>query len=120
MANGMEGLFIGNAGLMTAQNALNTVANNIANNRVEGYVRQEAMQADMGYNFMKNSAIGKQMMGLGVSIGEITHTRDEFLDKSFRTESGRQAYYNSYQIAINEVEGMYQELDGEADRKSVV
>lgn len=114
MANGMEGLFIGNAGLLTAQHALNTIANNVANNRVEGYVRQEAFQADMGYNFMKNSAIGKQMMGLGVSIGEIIHTRDEFLDRSYRTESGRQTYYDAYNTAISEVENMYQELDGEA------
>lgn len=114
MANGMEGLYIGNAGLLTAQNAINTVANNIANVNSKGYVRQQVILTDNPYNFVKSAAIGNQTVGLGVSMGEIVHARDNFLDKSYRIEASRQAYYDSYHGAIDEVQGLYQELDGEA------
>ena len=36
MANGMEGLFVGNSGLHAAQNAINNSANNIANVNTKG------------------------------------------------------------------------------------
>lgn len=114
MANGMEGLFIGNTALRTAQNAINTSANNLANVNTDGYVRQQVVFADTGYNFFKSAAVSSQSMGLGVSIGEVVRARDIFLDKTYRSESGRQAYYDSYYNAIDEVQSLYQELDGEA------
>lgn len=114
MANGMEGLFVGNSGLHAAQNAINNSANNIANVNTKGYVRQQVVMADAGYNFFKSAAVSDQRMGLGVSIGEIVHARDVFLDKSYREEAGRQAYYDAYANAIEEVQSMYQELEGTA------
>ena len=107
MANGMEGLFVGNSGLHAAQNAINNSANNIANVNTKGYVRQQVVMADAGYNFFKSAAVSDQRMGLGVSIGEIVHARDVFLDKSYREEAGRQAYYDAYANAIEEVQSMY-------------
>ncbi|MCR5389022.1 MAG: flagellar hook-associated protein FlgK [Lachnospiraceae bacterium] len=113
MANGMEGLFIGNAGLRTAQNGLNTTANNIANAQTTGYVRQQVVYKDIGYNFFASASISEQRMGLGASIGEIVHARDVFLDKAYRSEAGRQCYYTAIYNAIDEVQNLYQEIVGE-------
>ena len=41
MANGFGSMYIGASGLQSAQNALNTTANNLANVDTKGYVRQQ-------------------------------------------------------------------------------
>ena len=43
MANGFGSMYIGASGLQSAQNALNTTANNLANVNTEGYVRQQVV-----------------------------------------------------------------------------
>lgn len=114
MANGMEALYVGSSGLRSAQNAINTSANNLANVNTTGYVRQQVLFADKHYNTFAYAAVSTQKVGLGVGIGEIVHARDVFLDKTYRTEAGRQAYYSSYYNAIDEVQSLYQELEGTA------
>lgn len=37
-----------------------------------------------------------QQYGLGVSIGDVVHARDIFLDKSYRQENGRKGFYTSF------------------------
>ena len=49
-----------------------------------------------------------------MGIGEIVHARNVFLDKTYRSEAGRQSYYSSYYNAIDEVQSLYQELEGTA------
>ncbi len=119
MGSGMGSLFVGNSGLRTAQNALNTVANNIANINTEGYVRQAVIQSDQNYNQIGTSSTSGLYVGLGVSVGEIVHARDIFVDATYRNESGRQAYYDAYYTAINEVQGQYQEIEGQAFQETM-
>ena len=120
MANGMGSLYIGSSGLRTSQNALNTTANNLANVDTTGYVRQQVIQADRHYNtFDKNAAISNQQSGLGVSIADVIHSRDIFLDKSYRTETGRQSFYSACYSATNEIYTYFQELEGEAFQDSI-
>lgn len=115
MANGFGSLYIGVAGLQSSQNALNTTANNLANVDTKGYVRQQVLFADRDYvTFNTTAAISKQQSGLGVKIGDVVHTRDIFLDRSYRTESGRQAFYQATAEAASEVETYFQEMEGEA------
>lgn len=115
MANSMGSLFIGTSGLKVSQNALNATANNLANVDTEGYVRERVLQADRHYDtFDTSAAIGPSQSGLGVSIGDVIHARDIFLDKTFRTESGRSAFYSSTYETITEVETLFQELEGTA------
>lgn len=115
MANGFGTLYIGVAGLQSSQNALNTTANNLANVDTKGYVRQQVLFADRNYlTFNTTAAISKQQSGLGVKIGDVVHTRDIFLDRSYRTESGRQAFYAATFEAASEVETYFQEMEGEA------
>ncbi|MCI9137692.1 MAG: flagellar hook-associated protein FlgK [Lachnospiraceae bacterium] len=113
MANGMGSLYIGASGLQNSQNALNTTANNLANADTKGYVRQQVLFADRDYVTFKSSAISKQQAGLGVAIADVVHTRDYFLDKYYRTENGRQSFYEANYQAVMDVEDIFQELEGE-------
>ena len=115
MANGMGSLYVGASGLQNSQNALNTTANNMANVDTKGYVRQQVLFQDKSYNTVHKTfgaGISYQQVGLGVSIADVVHTRDMFLDKYYRTESGRQAFYEKSYEVINEVEDLFQELEG--------
>ena len=115
MANTMGSLYIGVSGIQVSQNALNTTANNLANIDTTGYVREQILQADRNYLTLDEStAVSKQQSGLGVTIGDVIHARDVFLDKTFRTESGRSAFYASTYDTIAEVETLFQELEGTA------
>ena len=115
MANGMGSLYIGTSGLRTSQNALNTTANNLANVDTKGYVRQQVLQADQHYTtFSTTASISNQQAGLGVTIGDVVHARDVFLDKAYRSEAGRQAFYETCFSAASELYTYFQELEGEA------
>lgn len=114
MGNGFGSLYIGVAGLQSSQNALNTTANNLSNVNTKGYVRQQVLFADRDYlTFNTTAAIGKQQSGLGVTIGDVVHTRDIFLDRSYRTELGRHAFYDTTYAATSEVETYFQEMEGQ-------
>lgn len=120
MANGFGTLFIGVSGLQSSQNALNTVANNLANVDTTGYVRQSVLFTDRDYvNVNTTTAIGYQQTGLGVYIGDVVHTRDVFLDRSYRTESSREAFYTASYMATYEVETLFQEMEGQAFQDSI-
>lgn len=115
MANAMGSLYVGASGIRNSQNALNTTSNNLANVDTKGYVRQQVLYEDMTYTtFDTTASISNQQSGLGVSIADVVHARDIFLDKTFRTESGRSAFYSSTFETISEVETYFQELQGEA------
>ena len=96
-------------------------ANNLANVDTKGYVRQQVVFSDRHYNEFKSEAIGVnvQQAGLGVSIGDVVHARDIFLDKAYRQETGRQAFYQVSYDTCTQVEDLFQELDGEEFKQSV-
>ncbi|MBR4768171.1 MAG: flagellar hook-associated protein FlgK, partial [Lachnospiraceae bacterium] len=109
-------LYVGASGLQTSQNALNTVAHNMTNVDTEGFTRQQVRQSTRFYNTISKSASANayQQIGLGVQFAEVAQVRDYFLDKSYRREHGREGFYNVSCDAIEEVEEIFQELDGEA------
>ncbi|MCD7709262.1 MAG: flagellar hook-associated protein FlgK [Clostridiales bacterium] len=115
MANGFGSFYIGTSGLKSAQNALNTTANNLSNVDTAGYVRQQVLFTDMNYMTLKKTAtnVNYQQSGLGVSIGDVVHARDIFLDKTYRQEAGRKEFYNVRAETATYVEDMLQELQGE-------
>ncbi|MDR0221336.1 MAG: flagellar hook-associated protein FlgK [Lachnospiraceae bacterium] len=112
----MGSLYIGQSGLQTGQNALNTTAHNLANANTIGYTRQIVQQAARGYRTLSvsASAVAYQQLGLGVNYSETKTQRDLFLDKAFRKESGRSAFYEVSTTALEEVETLFQEIEGEA------
>ena len=121
MGNGFGSLYIGASGLQNAQYALNTTANNLANVNTTGYVRQQVRFADKTYNKLKdpNKNVNMQQYGLGVSIGDVVHARDIFLDKSYRQVNGRKGFYTSFYEITDYVQDLFQELNGEQFKQSV-
>lgn len=114
-------LYIGSSGLQTSQNALNTTAHNMSNIDTVGYTRQQVQQGTRIYKTISTSgsAIAYQQTGLGVNYTQVKQIRDYFLDKSYRRESGRSAFYDTYTSAVEEIESLFQELDGEAFAESI-
>lgn len=114
-------LYIGVSGLQTSQNALNTTAHNMSNIDTVGYTRQQVQQGTRIYKTLSTSAtaISHQQTGLGVSYTQVKQVRDDFLDRAYRRESGRSAFYEVSTSAFDEVYNLFQELDGEAFADSI-
>lgn len=114
-------LYIGVSGLQTSQNALNTTAHNMSNIDTAGYTRQQVQQGTRIYKTLSTSAtaISYQQTGLGVNYTQVKQVRDDFLDRAYRRESGRSAFYEVSTNAFDEVYNLFQELDGEAFADSI-
>lgn len=121
MANGFGSFYVGNSGLVNAQNAINVTANNLANVDTPGYVREQVRFSDKSYITRVNPTLRTNMQqnGLGVSVSDVAHARDIFLDKAYRRENGRSEFYSSMYNAVTYVEDILQEIDGEEFKQSV-
>ena len=101
----MGSLYVGTSGLQTGQNALNTTAHNMSNIDTTGYTRQQVQLGTRFYNTISTngSAVAYQQTGLGVNYTNVKQVRDYFLDKTYRRESGRSAFYDVSTDAIEEI-----------------
>ncbi|SDA42073.1 flagellar hook-associated protein 1 FlgK [Butyrivibrio sp. INlla18] len=110
----MANLYVGQSGLQTSQNALNTTAHNMANIDTEGYTRQQVSQGTRAYQTLekKNECIAWKQIGTGVQYNNCKQVRSEFLDSSYRKESGRYAFYDVSRKCLEEVEDQLQEMNG--------
>ena len=108
-------LYVGNSGLTTSQNALNTTAHNMSNVGTKGYTRQQITQGTMNYVTIKNqpNMNAPQQTGLGTLYNNTKQVREMFLDKSFRLESGRESFYEVSYNTIEEAEDLLQEMNGQ-------
>lgn len=115
MANGFGSFYVGQSGLTSAQNAINVTANNLANVNTTGYVREQVRFSDKNYIVRDPATINTnvQQNGLGVSISDVAHARDIFLDKSYRQEAGRQGFYDTMHQSVCYVEDILQEMNGQ-------
>lgn len=114
------GLYVGGAGIKSSQNALNTTAHNLVNVNTTGYTRQQVYMAEMSPNTVGASAISMMQAGLGASYDEARQIRDVFLDKSYRTESGRQAFYDTQYSSVSELEVYLGEMEGVSFQNSLL
>lgn len=112
-------LQVGVSGLTASQNALNTTAHNLANVGTKGYTRQQVVMADYAYQKWGVNHISTLQTGLGVNIETVRQVRSIFYDKSYRTEVGRQAFYEAQYESVQEVESMFGELEGVAFQDSL-
>ncbi|MBQ8031123.1 MAG: flagellar hook-associated protein FlgK, partial [Butyrivibrio sp.] len=110
----MANLYVGTSGLQTSQNALNTTAHNMANLDTEGYTRQQVSQGTRAYQTLekKYEAVAWKQIGTGVNYNNCKQVRSEFLDVSYRQESGRLAFYDVSIKALEEIEDQLQEMYG--------
>lgn len=112
MANGMASLMVGASGLKTSQTALNTTAHNLSNVNTTGYTRQQITFADSTYVNVFGTGNSTGKCGLGVDVDAISRIRNDFIDKSYRTENARLGYYESQYKAVKEVEDLFGEMQG--------
>ena len=111
----MGSLYVGVSGLQTANNALNTTAHNMSNLDTLGYTRQQVAQSTRIYNTIDKSGVNWKQIGLGVTYSQTRQERDYFLDKNYRRESGRSAFYEVSYSAMEEIEDIIGEsYDGHA------
>ena len=117
----MGSFYVGNSGLTTSQNALNTTAHNLTNADTKGYVRQQTLLGDKDYNTLSIDVrkISNKQTGLGVTYQEVRQVRDVFLDKTYREENGRLSFYSTEFDAISEVENLLGEMDGASFEESI-
>jgi flagellar hook-associated protein 1 FlgK len=110
----MANLYVGQSGLQTSQNALNTTAHNMANIDTDGYVRQQVSQGTRAYQTLEKNykTIAWKQIGTGVNYNHCKQVRSEFLDISYRRESGRSAFYDVSTKALEEIEDQLQEMNG--------
>lgn len=119
MGSLMTSMWAGVSGLQTSQNAINTTSHNITNAGTRGFVRQQILFQDFGYNKVGQSANYSHNVGMGVATEVVKQARDQFLDTRYRKEVGRQGYYESQYGAIRELEDIYGELEGVSFQKSM-
>ena len=100
--------------MQTSQNAMNTTAHNMTNVDTKGYTRQQILLNTRTYQTLSvnASAVAYQQYGLGVYYSQTRQVRDMFLDKTYRKESGRSAFYESNVKVIDEMEDLFGEFQG--------
>jgi flagellar hook-associated protein 1 len=107
-------LSVGWSGLSTSQNAINATAHNLANVETDGYSRQDTILTSFLYNTVGSSATSLKQVGLGTETATVSQVRDVFLDKAYRTELGRESYYDASVKAVDEIETVLGETEGVA------
>ncbi|MBD5448899.1 MAG: flagellar hook-associated protein FlgK [Lachnospiraceae bacterium] len=101
----MGSLWTGVSGLQTSNNALNTTAHNMSNMDTVGYTRQQVAQGTRTYvTIEKSNKTNWKQLGLGVNYSRTRQERDYFMDKNYRRESGRSAFYDVSTAAMEEIE----------------
>ena len=100
----MGSFWVGVSGLQTSNNALNTTAHNMSNLDTTGYTRQQVAQGTRSYVTLYKGRPNWQQIGRGVNYTLTRQERDYFLDKNYRRESGRSAFYDVSAGALEEIE----------------
>ncbi len=101
----MGSLYTGVSGLQTSSNALNTTAHNMSNLDTKGYTRQQVQQSTRSYvTHARYTNKNWIQTGLGVKYTRTRQERDAILDRNYRRESGRQAFYDISAATLEEIE----------------
>lgn len=101
----MGSLYTGVSGLQTSSNALNTTAHNMSNLDTKGYTRQQVQQGTRNYvTHARYTNKNWIQTCLGVKYTRTRQERDAILDRNYRRESGRQAFYDISAATLEEIE----------------
>lgn len=101
----MGSLYTGVSGLQTSSNALNTTAHNMSNMDTQGYTRQQVAQGTRNYVALRRSVdVNWMQTGLGVNYTRTRQERDAILDRNYRRETGRSAFYDISAASLEEIE----------------
>jgi flagellar hook-associated protein 1 FlgK len=111
MALGFGSYEIARSGLFVSERGLYVTGHNISNVNTPGYVRQQAMVSDSGYQtgYTRN---GLLQVGLGADIQQIRQIRHMFLDGIYRQENTTLGYWESRAKALQDIEAILGEPFG--------
>ena len=113
MGNLFASFNTGVSGLHSAQSSLYTTAHNLANATTKGYSRQQVIVTDAFYSTRYGAYANRLQIGKGTDIAEIRQVRNTFLDAQYRVQAGRQSFYEAQYKAVQEIEGLFGEMEGE-------
>ena len=116
MATTMGNFYVGATGMQASQYAMNTTAHNLTNAGTVGYSRQQVLLTDRAYTNIGNTPIGIKQEGLGTKIADVRLVRDRFVDKLYRSEYGREMFYQTKYDVVAEVQNYFGEMEGSAFR----
>lgn len=116
MAGTMSSFWVGVSGLQSSQYAMNTTAHNITNAGTAGYSRQQVLLTDLSYLHLGDTAVGRNQAGLGTAINDVRLVRDNFMDKLYRKELGREQFYQTKYDVVAEVQNYFGDLEGSSFR----
>lgn len=112
MATTMGNFYVGASGMQASQYAMNTTAHNLTNAGTKGYSRQQVLLSDRAYINIGNTANGQKLEGLGTKIADVRLVRDRFVDKAYRSEYGREMFYQTKYDVVAEVQNYFGEMEG--------
>lgn len=118
MAGTMGNFYVGVSGLQTHQYALNITSHNITNAGTEGYSRQQVLLSDLSYTRLGLTKNGINQSGLGTRIEDVRLVRDTFVDRLYRTEYGREQFYQQKYNVVAEVQDYFGELESNGSFRS--
>lgn len=113
MGNLFASFNTGVSGLHSAQSSLYTTAHNLANATTKGYSRQQVIVTDAFYSTRYGAYANRLQIGKGTDIAEIRQVRNTFLDAQYRVQAGRQSFYEAQYKAVQEIEDLFGEMEGE-------
>src|SRR4051794_11530128 len=107
---GFFGLFNAHRSLLVAQGAMNVINQNISNANTAGYSRQTATitTADP-YAAPSTATIAQGQIGQGPLITQITRSRDQFLDASYRTANSTAGQNTTVAGVLDQIQGVLAE-----------
>lgn len=113
MGNLFASFNAGVSGLTAAQTSLYTAAHNLANATTEGHSRQQVMVTDSFYTTQYGVYSNHMQIGKGADVAMIRQVRNQFLDGQYRLQLGRQSFYETQYKAVEEIEEVFGEMEGE-------
>lgn len=113
MGNLFASFNTGVSGLHSAQTSLNTTAHNLSNATTTGFSRQQTMVTDAFYSTRYGAYANHLQVGMGTNVAEIRQIRNTFLDAQYRLQVGREGFYSAQYEAVQEIEDLFGEMEGE-------
>ena len=101
----------GKSGMTTAKAGIATAGHNIANANTEGFTRQR---------IQSEAEVTKQMagqgglyIGQGAKTSRIERVNDDYIEKQLREGGKDMAYHEEKQVLLNQVEDVFNEMNGD-------
>lgn len=100
----------GRSGMTASRTAIATTGHNIANANTEGYSRQ---RVELEANITTDGPGEKNTIGQGVKVNNISRVNDEYIEKELQNGTRDHAHFEEKDIALQQLEEVFNELDGD-------